>query len=146
MSNVGGNLTGGFLAQRGVPRWLLIAISSTTMGAATVGIYASGVPAWLPFVLALGFSYVGGFLPASILGAVPVYAPSARTIGTSGGLVIQLGNFGQLVCPPILAAIVAFGGWTAGPWFTVGLSATGVVFAVYIGMYEKRMAPARAGQ
>ncbi len=139
MTNVGGNLTGGFLAKKGVPRWLLIAISSATMGGTTIGIYATGVPPWLPFVLALCFSFVGGFLPASVHGGIPHYAPSARTVGTTGGLVVQIGNFGQLACPPILAAIVAVGGWQAGPWFTAGLGAAGVLFALAIRILEPRL-------
>lgn len=145
LSNVIGNMTGGFLANRGVPRWVLVAIAAGTMGATTLGIYAEGVPVWLPFVLALCFSYVGGFLPASILGAVPVYAPSQNAVGTTAGFVVQFGNFGQLVCPPILAVIIAVGGWDAGPWFTVSLGAAGVLFAGLIGLHERTVQEAGRG-
>ena len=143
--NVIGNLGGGYLAQRGMPRWILIAIASATMGATTLGIYAPGVPGWLPFVLAVVFSLVAGLLPAAVFGAVPVYAPSPRTVGTTGGLVVQFGTFSQLVCPPLLAAIVAGAGWAAAPWLTAGLGAGGVLVALAIGIYDRRLLSAESG-
>ncbi len=140
--NVLGNLTAGWLLRAGVPRWPLVAIAAATMGASTLGIYAPEVDPGLRLVLCLVFSAVGGMLPASVLSAGPVHAPTPAQIGTTNGLIMQGSALGQLLGPVAVTSVVAAAGWGAAPWVTVALSATSVLLALVIGALERRMAPA----
>jgi predicted MFS family arabinose efflux permease len=143
-ANAGGNLCAGRLLQRGVPRWMMIGIGATVMAVCTVFIYGADLPNWMPFFLAFIFAFIGGFMPASIIGAAAHYAPAPRYVGATGGLVVQLGNFGQLLGPPALGALVAVHGWNNGWWLTVGLGAFGLFMAVLIGWHERAIGRAGA--
>lgn len=140
-ANVPGNLLGGWLLHRGARRWVLVALASTVMAAASFGIYAEAVPDGLRYALCLVFSGLGGMLPASILGGGPVHAPRSDLIATVNGLIVQGANLGQFVGPPALAALVAAaGGWQASPWQIAGFAAVGVMLALWIGALERRKA------
>ena len=53
--NIPGNLAGGFLLSRGVPRWRLIFIAIVTMPLASVGVYTGSLPLAVRFISALIF-------------------------------------------------------------------------------------------
>lgn len=135
--NVVGNLAGGRLLARGVPRWQLLTIASATMAACSFGIFSDDLPDWLPFVMACLFSTVGGILPVSILAGAPVHAPTPRQVGTTNGLIVQLGNLGMVVAPAILAAIVSQSGWSMGPVLIVISATVGILLALAIRHLEK---------
>lgn len=129
--NIFGNLAGGRLLKRGITRWKLIAFASTVMGLSAVIIYRSHAGFILNYSGCLVFSIVGGFIPASILGAVPAYAPSKNLISTTNGLVIQGGQAGQVIGPPVLAWLVSqTGSWSCGSWFLGGVALLGVVLSL----------------
>lgn len=114
--NVIGNLAGGVLLSRGLPRWGLIAGASLAMGLCALGIYQPGLAFWPRYGLAVALSLVGGMIPASVLGAAPVHAPAPRLVATTNGLIMQGSNLGQTVGPPALAALAsATGGWQWSP-------------------------------
>ncbi|HEY7609447.1 MAG TPA: MFS transporter [Alphaproteobacteria bacterium] len=136
--NVPGNAAGGWLLQRGANRGLLIGIASATMGSLSLVLYASAIDAGWKIAFAMAYSFIGGLLPASILGGAPVHAPSLAQVGTTNGLIIQLGNLGQLVAPPVFAALATVAGWSAAPWLTFALGAAGGAFAVAIARHERR--------
>lgn len=138
LANAGGNLLGGWLGHRGVARWLLIVIALATMGVCGWLVYQPGFGDEARLALALAFSLVGGLLPASVFGSVTHHAPDKRRIAGVNGLILQWTNVGQLVAPPIFAAIVAFGGWPAGPWLIVGFAVSGIAFAALLRMIERR--------
>ena len=134
--NVGGNACGGWLLQRGASRGLLIGVASAVMGSLSVVVYASAFDAGWKVAFAMTYSFVGGLLPASILGGAPVHAPSPAQVGTTNGLIIQLGNVGQVAAPPVFAALAGGGGWSVAPWLTFALGAAGVGFAFAIARHE----------
>jgi hypothetical protein len=139
--NVPGNAAAGWLLQRGASRGLLIGIASATMGSLSLILYASAIDAGWKIAFAMAYAFIGGLLPASILGGAPVHAPSPAQVGTTNGLIIQLGNLGQLVAPPVFAALATAAGWSAAPWLTFALGAAGGAFAVAIARHEgKRVA------
>ncbi|MCF6248721.1 MAG: hypothetical protein L3J69_15400 [Desulfobacula sp.] len=69
-------------------------------------------------------------IPASILGGVPLYAPSKRLIGTTNGLVIQGGQSGQVLGPPILRFLVSYTGtWSSGAWLLGSVAILGIILS-----------------
>jgi cyanate permease len=116
VGNVIGNLTGGVLLQRGIDRWALIAAASAIMGLCGIGIFSLGLTLWPAYALALLFAAGGGMLPATVLGAVPVLAPTPRLVPATNGLLVQGSNLGQVIGPPAVGALAAAtGGWQSAP-------------------------------
>lgn len=116
--NVIGNLAGGRLLKKGFRRWKLIAFASFIQGLCAIAIYSNSPVFAINYTGCILFSVVGGLIPASILGGVPLYAPSRRLLGTANGLAIQGGQTGQVIGPPILAYLVSqTGSWACGAWF-----------------------------
>jgi cyanate permease len=141
--NVPGNLLGGWLLHRGFQRWKLIAFASMVMGLCSLGIYSSGLPFVGRYAACLLFCLIGGLVPASALGAAPLYAPTPQQLATTNGLIMQGGQFGQVVGPPTLAVIVSLGGgWKAAPWLLGGSAAVGVILSFWLAALEaKRLHP-----
>lgn len=83
--NVPGNLAGGWLRQRGLPRWPLMVLASLVMGLCSLAIYSPPLPFLMRYFGCLIFSGVGGLLPASVMSAVPVHAPTPELMGTTNG-------------------------------------------------------------
>jgi MFS family permease len=137
--NVPGNLLGGWLLHRGLRRWKLIAFASLVMGACSLGIYSSVLPFSARYGAALLFSLVGGLLPASVLGGAPVYAPGPNQVATTNGLIMQGGQFGQIIGPPVLALVVSGGGgWNSAPWLLGGAAAAGIALSFVLAALEAR--------
>jgi MFS family permease len=135
--NVPGNLMGGWLLHRDFRRWKLIAFASIVMGLCSLSIYSATLPFFARYVACLLFSGVGGLLPASVLSGAPVYAPTSRHVATTNGLIMQGGQFGQVIGPPILALMVSMGGgWKSAPWLLGGSAAIGVVLSLGLAAME----------
>jgi MFS family permease len=128
--NVFGNLAGGKLLGKGYRRWVLIAFASLVMGICAMAIYAPGSNFLLNYSGCLVFSLVGGLIPSSVIGAAPIYAPSKNLISTTTGLVIQGGQSGQVIGPPVLAWLVSTtGSWAAGAWFLGSVALAGILLS-----------------
>lgn len=137
--NVPGNLTGGWLLQRGLHRSRLIISAIVIMGFCSLAIYTPSLPFFLRYLACLAFSGCGGVLPASVMSGVPVHAPEPRLVGTTNGLIMQGSNLGQVIGPPTLALIVsATGGWEGGAWFLGSVALVGVSLAACLARLESR--------
>jgi MFS family permease len=137
--NVPGNLMGGWFLQRGFSRWKLIAFASLVMGACSLAIYSPTLPFAARYTGCLLFSLVGGLLPASVLGAAPMYAPNPNLVATTNGLLMQGGQLGQVIGPPVLALMVSMGGgWKSAPWLLGGSAAAGVALSLGLAVLEKK--------
>lgn len=129
--NIFGNLAGGRLLKVGCRRWLLIGLASFVMGCCAMAIYAPSHNFVLNYAGCLLFSLVGGLIPASVLGAAPIYAPSKNLISTTTGFVIQGGQSGQVIGPPVLAWLVSSTGtWTAGAWLLGSVALVGILLSL----------------
>ncbi|WP_457553253.1 MFS transporter [Desulfobacula sp.] len=129
--NIFGNLAGGRLLKRGIKRWRLITFAFIVMGLSSFAIYSSTANFILNYTGCLVFSIFGGLIPASILGGVPEYAPSKNLIATTNGLVIQGGQAGQVMGPPILAYLVSqTGSWSCGSWFLGSVALVGAMLSL----------------
>jgi MFS family permease len=142
-ANVPGNLVGGVLLHRGVPRWSLVAGASVAMALCGIGIYQGDLPLGLRYGLCVTFSLVCGILPASVLGGAPVHAPRPQLVATTNGLIMQGSNLGQTIGPPAIAALAAqVGDWHLSPLVLSASAALGVALAFVLRALE-RNAPAR---
>lgn len=132
-----GNLFGGWLLQKNMPRWSLVATGICIMSLSTLGIYSGAIPDVLRFVLCLVFSGISGVIPAAILSGAPVHAPEPHLVGTTSGLILQGSNIGHLIGPPVLALIVGgTGGWQGAPWLFIISGFLGLMLALVIRRIE----------
>jgi MFS family permease len=139
--NSPGNVLGAWLLDRNVPRWVLLGGSSVLVLACAVGIFMGGVlPDGLRYGLCLLFSFLTGVCPAAILSGAAVFRPSPRQTGAANGFLIQGSNLGQFLGPPIMAALVSFGGnWAAGLWIFLVTGVVGTSLALLLRLAERRM-------
>ena len=141
--NIPGNLAGGWILKRGVPRWQVIAGSSLAMALTASGALSAGFPDGLHLACVLAFSALGGLIPAAVLAGVPVHGKSPRHIGTTQGMIMQASQTGQFFGPLFLAlAAQRIGGWSASLWIMLALAALALAAAFVVGRFEQRLASA----
>ena len=137
--NIPGNIFGGILSQKNVPRWVVISSVFVIVTLFTLGLYSPQTPLTLRLALCLGFSFIGGIIPATLLSAVPFHSPGRQYLGAANGLLMQGSNLGTLLMAPALAAVVSwFGGWAGAPLIFVVTGLIGLLAALAIGRLEKR--------
>jgi cyanate permease len=139
--NVVGNVSSGFLLDRGLKRAALIAIASIVMGAGALGVFLDVLPFWLRYLCVLAFSITGGIIPGALFAGVTVHAPRPGLVSSVTGLMQQGAAFGQLVGPPMVGWLVTtLGTWTAAPLFTLSATAATCVSGLALGRLERRNA------
>lgn len=144
-ANVAGNLTGAWLLHREAARWKLLAAAYLVMAPCLAGVFSGAGPAALPIALAVLCSAVGGLLPAAILGAASVHAPSREHVATVNGFIVQGSHVGILAGPPALAVLASFsGGWEQAWILAAVFGPAGLAVAAAIGAVERRRGSAAA--
>ena len=138
--NIPGNLLGGVLLKRRVPRWVVMAMGAAAMGFASVVLLSSGAPDALRFAALLAFSLLGGVVPACVFSGAAVHAKSLLHAGTANGMVMQASHLSQFAVPILVAWVASrLGGWNATLGVMLGLSFAGVLAALGIARYERRL-------
>ncbi|WP_199925237.1 MFS transporter [Neorhizobium sp. SOG26] len=137
LMNGAGNIIGGMLARKDVPRWLLIAIPSVLLGVLSVVVFANGYPVWLRYGASILYAVSSGAIPATIMGLLPVYAPRQDLVGTFSGFVVQGSSVGQVFGPMFLAAIASAMGWSGAPLYIGAMGAIGFVLALCLRHSER---------
>ncbi|MDP9898521.1 MFS transporter [Variovorax ginsengisoli] len=136
--NIGGNLAGGRLLQRGIPpgrllRWGYLAMALGSVAAfAQVGQGAGalGLPPALRYGAVCLFSLAGGMIPATLFSLAVRLAPGPATVSTTVGLVQQASALGQFVAPPVVAWLAhRVGGWQWTWALTLACSLAGAALA-----------------
>ena len=144
MVNVPGNLLGGWLLSRGVPRSRLVIAAAAIAALCEIGMLTSALPGDARFLLVLGFSFSAALMPASIFAGLPVHARSPQHIATGTGMVQQASNIGQFFGPLAIAWIASrFGGWEAALWIMLAFAAGAAACGVALGTIEQRLARSR---
>jgi DHA1 family inner membrane transport protein len=138
--NIPGNLLGGVLMNRGMPRWAMMAGASVAMGAMTLGIFASSIPDAWRLASVLLFSLLGGLIPSAVFSGTAVHARSPQHIGTTNGMVMQASHLGQFVIPILIAwAASRTGGWEASLGTMLALAAIGLLSGLALRSFERRL-------
>ncbi len=115
VANVPGNLLGGALIQRGLPRGWQLVLGHLGTGLGALVYAADGLPDALRLGAAFWVSFIGGLIPSAVLSSTTVLARDPQQTGTLQGLYIQTSQFGQFIGTPLIAASVASAGsWMAG--------------------------------
>ena len=142
--NLPGNLLGGWLTHKAVPRGAVIAVAGAVIVLSGPLIFLDFLADGARLLACLVYSFAVGILPATILGSAPYFAPSPRQIATTNGLIIQGSHLGQFAGPPVLAWAVAMtGGWQAGALVFAGAGAGVLLFAALIDREERRVSAAQ---
>jgi CP family cyanate transporter-like MFS transporter len=132
--NMAGNIAGGRLLARGMTPLSTLRIGFAAMGLCALLAFAgpegSGAPPALRYVAVLGFSMIGGLVPATLFALAMRLAPGEGTISTTVGWMQQWSAFGQFAGPPVVAAVASrVGGWH-WTWAATGLmAAAGLLLA-----------------
>ena len=138
--NAPGNLTGGWLLSRGVPRGTLVVGASAIAALCELGMLSGAVPDAARFALVLAFSFCSGVIPASIFAGLPVHARSPQHISTGNGMVLQFSNIGQFFGPLVIAWIASrFGGWEATLAAMLVFAAGGAACGAVLASIENKM-------
>jgi MFS transporter, CP family, cyanate transporter len=139
LANVPGNLLGGALLQRGVPRGLLLALAHSCTGLAAMGLFSDALPDAWRYALCVFLSFIGGLIPSSVMSSSVRLANGPQQIGTLQGLYMQCGQLGQFVGTPLIAAVVsASGQWSSARWVMVAAAGVGLGLAMTAWRHESR--------
>ncbi|WP_420406245.1 CynX/NimT family MFS transporter [Nisaea sp.] len=131
--NVVGNLGAAWLMHRGLPRWVILAISFLGAIATAWFVFAGTAPDTLRVPAAIAMSCVCGVLPAACLAGAPAHARSAAEVATCSGVVVHGSNLGNLLAAPIFATVVTyFGGWSNGHLPMIGVGILGLLVTVAV--------------
>ncbi len=139
--NVTGNMIGGWLMQRHVPRFVLVGAANAVMGVTGALILAGFVPDGAKIPLAIVFSAVSGMLPAAAYAGAAVHAPKPDLVAMANGFMVQGAAIGMLIGPPLMAVVVGgFGSWEAAWWCMLVCPAIGLAITAGLFGIERRRA------
>jgi nitrate/nitrite transporter NarK len=136
--NIPGNIFGGWLSHRNIPRWILLTFSYTVVALTTFGIYSFITPQSFRIILLILFSFIGGIIPGTLLAGVPLHSPGTECLGATNGLITQGSNLGTVFLPPTLAIVVSSAGdWNTAPWIFVITGSLGIISSLGIRNLER---------
>ena len=137
--NIIGNVAAGRLLGRGLPPLALLAAGFCAMAGGALLAFSGLVPPVLQYAAILGFSMVGGLVPATLFSLGVRLAPSADTVSTTVGWMQQWSALGQFAGPPLVAWVAAVaGGWQWTGWVSAASSALGLLLALQLHRLQVR--------
>jgi len=138
--NIPGNQLGGLLLRSGMARWAVMAAGAFSMGATALGFFSTALPDAARLACVLAFSTLGGVIPAAVFSGTTVHAKSPQHIGTTNGMVMQSSHAAQFVIPILIAwAASRAGSWSASLQVMLALAVTGIVAALIVGRFERKL-------
>jgi predicted MFS family arabinose efflux permease len=123
IANVAGNLAGGLLLQRGFQRHSLIAFAGVSMALCAWIAFGTEAPFALRYAAIVVLSVVGGLIPGTLFATAPFYAPNPAAVSTTVGLMQQGSASGQILLPPVIAALAQYSGGWSSTWIATGAAA-----------------------
>lgn len=148
IANVAGNLAAGLLLQRGFQRHSLIGFAGVSMALCAWIAFGTEAPFALRYAAIVVLSVVGGLIPGTLFATAPFYAPNPAAVSTTVGLMQQGSASGQILLPPVIAALAQYSGGWSSTWIATGVAAAcTVAIAMVIRAYDrKRLARAVAAE
>ena len=136
--NCFGNVLGGWLVQRKVPRGRIIGAAFIVAGVLFVGMFSAVLPDGARYALVLIYNAACGVIPAAALSGGARYARSPAEVGSIQGLIVQLTNVGIFFGPPLIATVVTYAhSWDAALWVMLAAAAAGLAVSRVIARYER---------
>jgi MFS family permease len=129
------------LLQRGIRRSVLIGATSIFMVIMTLGMFSFGLSLAAVYLCAFLFSCVGGIVPASVISAAPIHAPSEQLIPATNGFLVQGSNLGIVLGPPLVSSVAAGLGWRWVPATTLLAALVATLLAARVGSETHASAP-----
>jgi hypothetical protein len=130
---------GGWLLHRGATPWTVAGAGHLGMLLCSLGIYPDVLSADMRYLLAVLLPFTGGLIPPAILAHAPSHAASPAMVATTMGLIIQFISVGQMLGPPLIAAMVtAAGSWAGATNLTVSCAVIGLIAAVALWRLDRR--------
>ena len=114
--NIGGNVIGGMLMQRGVTRGTNVCLAGTATALTCLVIFSPALPDWLRYLGCVAFSFSVGVLPGSVMSAAQTHALNPAQTGTIQGMINQGSNMGQFISPLLVTAAVSQAAGAAPAW------------------------------
>lgn len=140
--NLPGNILGGWLTHRSVPRGLVLAVAGATIVISGPLIYLELLPDGGRFAVCLVYSFTVGMVPAVVFGAAPWFTPGPGQLAATNGMIVQGSHLGMLSGPPVVAAVVGLtGGWQGGALVFAVCGLGVLAFAALIHHAEKALDP-----
>lgn len=145
--NMVGNVISGRRLQAGTPPTRLLRIGFVAMALAAAAAFAQidgvALPPALRYAAVLGFSLVGGLIPATLFSLAVRLAPSEQTLSSSVGWMQQWSALGQFCGPPLVAWVASRSGGWQWTWVATGAcSLLGLWLASRIGVLLRAGSPA----
>ena len=135
--NAFGNILGGWLLHRNLPRGRVIGVSFALTTIAFILMFAGGLPDGLRYACVLAYSFITGIVPPAVISGGARYAHSPAEAGSIQGLIVQISNFGSFIGPPLVAAAVTHGGgWDAALWVILPAAAIGFALSRAVSRIE----------
>lgn len=142
--NAFGNILGGWLLHRNLPRGRVIGVGFTLTTIAFILMFAGGLPDGLRYACVLAYSFITGIVPPAVISGGARYAHSPAEAGSIQGLIVQISNFGSFIGPPLVAAAVTHGGgWDAALWVILPAAALGFALSRAVSRIEARQGAPR---
>jgi len=139
IANVAGNLASGLLLQRGFQRHALIAFAGVSMALCAWVAFGTDAPFALRYAAIVMLSVVGGLIPGTLFATAPFYAPNPAAVSTTVGLMQQGSASGQILLPPVIAALAQYNGGWSSTWLATGAAAAcTVAIAAAIRDYDRK--------
>ena len=131
--NIVGNVAAGRLLGRGVRPLALLGTGFLVMAGGALLAFSAQVSPALQYLAILGFSMLGGLVPATLFSLAVRLAPGTDTVSTTVGWMQQWSALGQFAGPPLVAWVAATaGGWQWTGWVTAASSALGFALALLL--------------
>jgi MFS family permease len=137
--NTAGNVSSGFLLDRGVQRQSLILTAACAMAIGALVVMSEALPVPVRIAGAVLFSSFGGMIPGSLFAGVAAHAPSRAHVSTVNGLMLQGVAIGQLVGPAATTWLVTHGdgSWGVSLYYLLPMAALTACAGLVLGRLEK---------
>jgi predicted MFS family arabinose efflux permease len=131
--NMVGNVAAGRLLERGIRPVTLLVIGFLAMSSGAMLAFSMQSHWHRQFAAVLGFSMVGGLIPATLFSLAVRLAPAPEAVSATVGWMQQWSSAGQFAVPPFIAWVaVLSGGWRWTGWISFASCAVGLVLAAGI--------------